>query len=119
MLLSAGGNIYMVVTCCYLQEEIYTKLFHVAICRWKYTHGCYMLLSAGGNIYKVVLCFICRRKYIQDCFMLLSAGGNKYTVVSCRVLQKKKTQTRGPKGPWVAHLRKRSKVTVEPFTEDH
>jgi len=25
--------------------------------------------------------------------------------------------TRGPKGPWVAHLRKRSKVTVEPFTE--
>ena len=28
-------------------------------------------------------------------------------------------KTRGPKGPWVAHLRKRSKVTVEPFTEDH
>jgi len=28
-------------------------------------------------------------------------------------------QTRGPKGPWVAHLRKRSKVTVEPFTKDH
>jgi len=27
--------------------------------------------------------------------------------------------TRGPKRPWVAHLRKRSKVTVEPFTEDH
>jgi len=27
--------------------------------------------------------------------------------------------TRGPKGPWVAHLRKRSKVRVEPFTEDH
>jgi len=28
-------------------------------------------------------------------------------------------KTRGPRGPWVAHLRKRSKVTVEPFTEDH
>jgi len=28
-------------------------------------------------------------------------------------------ETRGPKGPWVAHLRKRSKVTVEPFTKDH
>jgi len=28
-------------------------------------------------------------------------------------------KTKGPKGPWVAHLRKRSKVTVEPFTEDH
>jgi len=28
------------------------------------------------------------------------------------------TQTRGPKGTLVAHLRKRSKVTVEPFTED-
>ena len=27
--------------------------------------------------------------------------------------------TRGPKEPWVAHLRKRSKVTVEPFTEDY
>jgi len=24
-------------------------------------------------------------------------------------------QTRGPRGPWVAHLRKRSKVTVEPI----
>ena len=28
-------------------------------------------------------------------------------------------KTRGQKGPWVAHLRKRSKVTVEPFTENH
>jgi len=28
-------------------------------------------------------------------------------------------KTRGPKWPWVAHLRKRSKVTVELFTEDH
>jgi len=27
-------------------------------------------------------------------------------------------KTRGPKGPWVAHLRKRSKVTVEPFIEN-
>jgi len=30
-----------------------------------------------------------------------------------------KLKTRRPKGPWVAHLRKRSKVTVEPFTEDY
>jgi len=28
-------------------------------------------------------------------------------------------KTSGPKGHWVTHLRKRSKVTVEPFTEDH
>jgi len=28
-------------------------------------------------------------------------------------------KTSGPKGPWVAHLRKRSKVTVEPFKEDY
>jgi len=28
-------------------------------------------------------------------------------------------ETRGPKGPLVAHQRKRYKVTVEPFTEDH
>jgi len=27
-------------------------------------------------------------------------------------------QTRGPRGPWVAHLRKRSKVTVEPIIEN-
>jgi len=26
--------------------------------------------------------------------------------------------TRGPGGPWVAHLRKRSKVTVEPIIEN-
>ena len=29
-----------------------------------------------------------------------------------------KRQTRGPRGPWVAHLRKRSKVTVEPILEN-
>jgi len=27
-------------------------------------------------------------------------------------------RTRGPRGPWVAHLRKRSKVTVEPKIEN-
>jgi len=27
-------------------------------------------------------------------------------------------QTRGPRGPWVAHLRKRSKVTVDPIIEN-
>jgi len=27
--------------------------------------------------------------------------------------------SRGPKGPYVAHLRKRSRVKVKPFTEDH
>jgi len=26
-------------------------------------------------------------------------------------------KTRGPRGPWVAHLRKRSKVTAEPIIE--
>jgi len=26
--------------------------------------------------------------------------------------------TRGPRGPWVAHLRKRSKVTVKPIIEN-
>jgi len=28
------------------------------------------------------------------------------------------TRTRGPRGPWVAHLRKRSKATVEPIIEN-
>jgi len=27
-------------------------------------------------------------------------------------------KTRGPRGPWVAHLRKRSKATVEPIIEN-
>jgi len=27
-------------------------------------------------------------------------------------------QTRGPRGPWVAHLRKRSQATVEPIIEN-
>jgi len=27
-------------------------------------------------------------------------------------------KTRGPRGPWVAHLRKTSKVTVEPIREN-
>jgi len=27
-------------------------------------------------------------------------------------------ETRGPRGPWVAHLRKRSKVTVKPIIEN-
>ena len=30
-----------------------------------------------------------------------------------------RSKTRGPRGPWVAHLRKRSKVTVEPIIENH
>jgi len=36
-----------------------------------------------------------------------------------KIEEKKITkQTRGPRGPWVAHLRKRSKVTVEPIIEN-
>ena len=43
----------------------------------------------------------------------------KHAMVKLHVRVASDTQTRGPKGPWVAHLRKMSKVTVEPFTEDH
>jgi len=28
------------------------------------------------------------------------------------------SETRGPRGPWVAHLRKRSQATVEPIIEN-
>jgi len=35
------------------------------------------------------------------------------------MFMKKIYKTREPKRPWVAHLRKRSRVTVELFTEDH
>ena len=46
----------------------------------------------------------------------------KFLILHCEcnlALQMASTETKGPKGPWDAHLRKRSKVTVEPFTEDH
>ena len=32
--------------------------------------------------------------------------------LKCSVAELGKLKTRGPRGPWVAHLRKRSKVTV-------
>jgi len=34
------------------------------------------------------------------------------------LLSKFNNQTRGPRGPWVAHLRKRSKATMEPIIEN-
>ena len=39
--------------------------------------------------------------------------------ITCHLFFSSSQKTRGPKGPWIAHLRKRSKVTVELFTEDH
>jgi len=50
-------------------------------------------------------------------FKPLSSYSKPHTFSTC--LENKKKETRGPTWPWVAHLRKRSKVTVEPFTEDH
>jgi len=32
--------------------------------------------------------------------------------------QQQESKTRGPRGPWVAHLRKRSNVTMEPIIEN-
>jgi len=37
---------------------------------------------------------------------------------SCHQVLENENKTRGPRGPWVAHLRKRSKVTVEPIIEN-
>jgi len=34
------------------------------------------------------------------------------------MLKKVPKETRGPRGPWVAHLRKTSKVTVKPIIEN-
>jgi len=46
-------------------------------------------------------------------------NGSKSNCPSAIILQTDPTtRTRGPRGPWVAHLRKRSKVTVEPITEN-
>ena len=41
------------------------------------------------------------------------------TAIKDKTWESEHRKTKGPKGPCVAHLRKRSKVTVEPFTEDH
>jgi len=54
------------------------------------------LLNVIVNIYKK-----CKAKYLQ---MQTIALSNKIT--------------RGPRGPWVAHLRKRSKVTVDQIIEN-
>jgi len=44
-------------------------------------------------------------------YILISAFAIMY-------LKKKVIKTRGPRGPWVAHLRKKSKATVEPIIEN-
>jgi len=38
--------------------------------------------------------------------------------IICYVCDIWKDETRGPRGPWVAHLRKRSNVTMEPIIEN-
>jgi len=50
--------------------------------------------------------------------MLLSALTNNSTSFNTLDLNKNKVKTRGPRGPWVAHLRKRSQATVEPIIEN-
>jgi len=37
---------------------------------------------------------------------------------NCNIFDSYDIQTRGPRGPWVAHLKKRSKVMVEPIIEN-
>jgi len=39
-------------------------------------------------------------------------------IISCTLHLGRENNTRGPRGPWVAHLRKRSKVTVDPIIEN-
>jgi len=46
--------------------------------------------------------------------MFIVESGNLF-IQSLNVFE---IETRGPRGPWVAHLRKRSKVTVEPIIEN-
>jgi len=56
-----------------------------------------------------------KRHTIETDYCLEDFYPNQYNILT--TIPEKKTK--GPKGPRVAHLRKRSKVTVEPFTEDH
>jgi len=42
------------------------------------------------------------------------AGRRTYDILPRKI----KFLTRGPRGPWVAHLRKRSKATVDPIIEN-
>ena len=56
-------------------------------------------------------------RYLENIVGVLKSDRN--TILDAIYGQNGLLETRGPKGPWVAHLRTRSKVTVEPFTEDH
>jgi len=57
-------------------------------------------------------------KSLQETFTA-SLESFEYMVTMFRSGQEMLYKTIGPEGPWVAYLRKRSKVTVEIFTEDH
>jgi len=49
------------------------------------------------------------RYLLEEMYLLhINMQNNKYLPVKYKIQYK----TRGPRGPWVAHLRKRSKVTV-------
>jgi len=48
-----------------------------------------------------------------------AAHANMVPKKTSNAVRKKPVKQKGPFGPYVAHLRKTSKVTVEPFTEDH
>jgi len=58
-------------------------------------------------------CYITRIRF--GCFNLRILKNSDVSLKAIKIILK----TRGPIGPWVAHLKKMSKVTVEPFTEDH
>ena len=53
------------------------------------------------------------KSIIQECQII-----NKRAKISKHAYISTQHLTRGPRGPWVAHLRKRSKVTVEPIIEN-
>ena len=54
---------------------------------------------------------------LESVWQMLATAYAKYQK-HVKQLKEEKLKTRGPRGPWVAHLRKRSKVTVEPIIEN-
>jgi len=64
--------------------------------------------------------FLVTRPYLENCMFLfcLSWFVSKIYSYFQNIIFKGPTETRGPRGPWVAHLRIRSKVKVEPIIEN-
>ena len=90
--------------------------------RWIYHKYDGHILCQFGPLVKSIICLKTSIQCLK--FEVLNLHPYQWKQVSSSIHDKNGEifKTKGPNGPWVTHLRKRSKVTVESqsqFTEDH